>query len=80
MLNILVFAGLAETVGAGKVAIAAETPLTVAELKKRFAQAYPLAEAQLASCFAAINQTYADDDAVIGEDDEVAFLPPVSGG
>ncbi|MDE2183652.1 MAG: molybdopterin converting factor subunit 1 [Alphaproteobacteria bacterium] len=29
---------------------------------------------------AAINQEHADWDALIGEDDEIAFFPPVTGG
>lgn len=80
MLNVLVFAGLAEAVGGGKAVIAADAPITVAALKARFAEAYPGTESLLATCFAAINQTFADDASVIEAGDEIAFLPPVSGG
>jgi molybdopterin converting factor subunit 1 len=80
VLNILVFAGLAEAVGGAEAEIAAEAPITVADLKRRFADTYPGTESVLATCFAAVNQTFADDDTVIEEGDEVAFLPPVSGG
>ncbi len=80
MLNILIFAGLAEAAGASAVRLEIGLPATVADAKRAFAAAYPAAAERLASCFAAINQEYADDDAVIRPGDEVAFLPPVSGG
>ncbi|WP_158299483.1 MoaD/ThiS family protein [Paenibacillus antri] len=80
MLNILIFAGLAEAVGASAVRLETELPATVADAKRAFAEAYPVASDRLASCFAAINQEYAGDEAIIHPGDEVAFLPPVSGG
>lgn len=80
MLNILIFAGLAEAVGASSVRLETTLPATVADAKRDFAAAYPAAADRLASCFAAINQEYADDAAIIRSGDEVAFLPPVSGG
>ena len=80
MLHILIFAGLAEAVGASSVKLEIELPATVAEAKRAFAAAYPAAANRLADCFAAINQEYAGDAAVIRPGDEVAFLPPVSGG
>lgn len=80
MLNILVFAGLAETVGAPAVALDAQAPVKVAELKRMVAERYPEASAQLAACFAAVNQSFADDETIVQPGDEVALLPPVSGG
>ncbi|MCI3920701.1 molybdopterin converting factor subunit 1 [Paenibacillus sp. TRM 82003] len=81
MLNVLVFAGLAETVGAPSVALdGVDAPLKVSELKAAVAARYPAAADQLAACFAAINQSFADDEAVVKPGDEVALLPPVSGG
>lgn len=79
-MNILVFAGLAEAVGAAAIRLDVELPASVADVKKVFAEAYPEAAGLLASCFAAINHAYANDDAVIRPGDEVALLPPVSGG
>lgn len=80
MLNILLFAGLAETVGASSVRLDVDMPAKVSRVKSALAAMYPAAEAQLAGCFAAVNQAYADDEAVIHAGDEVAFIPPVSGG
>ncbi|HZG88225.1 molybdopterin converting factor subunit 1 [Paenibacillus sp.] len=79
-MNILLFAGLAEAVGAATVRLNVELPASVADAKKALADAYPEAAKLLDSCFAAINHAYANDDAVIRPGDEVAFLPPVSGG
>src|SRR5260370_34863371 len=42
--------------------------------------AHPSLESNLDSVRPAINQEFSDWDAVVGEGDEVAFIPPVSGG
>ncbi len=41
---------------------------------------HPSLESNLDSVRPAINQEFSDWDAVVGEGDEVAFIPPVSGG
>jgi len=79
-LRILVFAGLAEAVGAPQVRLELELPARVEDAKRAFALAYPAAAERLSSCFAAVNHEFAEDGAWIQEGDEVAFLPPVSGG
>src|SRR5260370_2090183 len=42
--------------------------------------AHPSLESNLDSVRPAINQEFSDWDAVVGDGDEVAFIPPVSGG
>ncbi|WP_273566482.1 MoaD/ThiS family protein [Maribacter halichondriae] len=54
-------------------------PTSVAELKKLLAAAYP-DFSKLSSLAIAVNSEYADDDVVLDKDDEIAIIPPVSGG
>jgi len=80
MVQVLLFAGLAETAGATKVEVDVSLPAKVSDVKRAFAEAYPQCAEQLATCFAAINQSYAHDASDVRPGDEIAFLPPVSGG
>jgi molybdopterin synthase catalytic subunit len=79
--TISLFAGLAERFGARTVEAAwPETRLTAGEMKSRLADLYPQHAESIASAFVAQNQAYAHDEAVLLPQDELALLPPVSGG
>jgi len=52
---------------------------TVAELKTFMISAYPRMEG-LNSLMVAVNSEYAQDDVAIRSTDEIALIPPVSGG
>jgi sulfur-carrier protein len=52
---------------------------TVAALKEALFASYPPLKG-LRSIFIAVNNTYADDQHLIQETDEIAIIPPVSGG
>ena len=80
MLKVMLFAGLAEAAGSRSVQFEIGLPVKVSEVKRLFSERYPEAARQAAASFAAINQEYASDEAWIEEGDEVALLPPVSGG
>ena len=51
----------------------------VASLRKALMTNYPALE-KLRSLFIAVNQQYAEDNQSINETDEIALIPPVSGG
>ncbi len=73
LISVRLFAGLRERAGASHVDVELPDGATVADL---------LAAMDLAprSCVAAINREYADAGSRIGPGDEVALVPPVSGG
>jgi sulfur-carrier protein len=52
---------------------------TVADLRLALEKKYP-ALSSLKSLFIAINNEYAEENRPIGESDEIALIPPVSGG
>jgi molybdopterin synthase catalytic subunit/molybdopterin converting factor small subunit len=73
LVSVRLFAGLRERAGSDRIEVELPEPATVADL---------LAAMELAprSCVAAINREYADPGARIAPGDEVALVPPVSGG
>ena len=54
--------------------------LTVGELRDLLAARAPGDASALSTCMVAVNTDFADDGHELTEGDEVAFLPPVSGG
>jgi MoaE-MoaD fusion protein len=73
VVTVRLFAGLRERAGADRVQVELPDGARVADL---------LAAMEVAprSCVVAINREYADDRAPVREGDEVALVPPVSGG
>lgn len=53
--------------------------ISVAELRAMLVQRYPRLS-ELASVRLAINSEYATEDSLLNDNDEVALIPPVSGG
>ena len=52
---------------------------TVGELRQELGERFPELM-DLRSLFIAVNNDYADDDLVLKATDEIALIPPVSGG
>lgn len=77
MNKVMFFAHLRDQVGEESIRIAAAGK-TVAELKGMIAEQY--AGAKFDTVMAAINEEFAANDEVIQDGDEIAFIPPVSGG
>ncbi|MUT64442.1 molybdenum cofactor biosynthesis protein MoaE [Paenibacillus sp. NEAU-GSW1] len=79
--TIQLFAGLPERFGASRISFAAEEQqMTAAQLKQLLADQYKEHADLLLISFVACNQTYASDDSIVRASDELALLPPVSGG
>ena len=73
------FARYAELVGADRVTVDVPAPATVAALLQRLRAAYPAA-AFPARPLVAVNLRQVSLDAGLASGDEVALLPPLSGG
>ena len=75
------FAGIAELTGQASVAVdIPEESITVAELKQVLIERFPEGAHAFQRAFMAVNQAYAPDDVIIYPSDELALIPPVSGG
>ncbi|SEB90402.1 molybdopterin converting factor subunit 1 [Paenibacillus sp. GP183] len=80
-LEIQLFAGLIELLGAPVLEVPLDQEsMTAGQLKELLIRQFPNAVQTLSSCFFAVNQAYADDEAILTAADEIALIPPVSGG
>ncbi|MDF2834719.1 MAG: molybdopterin biosynthesis MoaE protein [Paenibacillus sp.] len=79
--TIKLFAGLPERLGAARLELASEAAeLTAGELKSQIAEKHPEHSNLLAICFVARNHACVSDKELVFASDELALLPPVSGG
>lgn len=76
-ITVRLFASFAEVLGASHATVAVPEPATVAGLRTALSDMSPrLALRPLV----AVNEEYAGDDQFISPSDEIAVIPPVSGG
>jgi molybdopterin synthase sulfur carrier subunit len=78
-INILAFGIAKDIFGASLIRIRLQEAATTADLKTALETQFPRLK-QLASYMVAINNEYAQDASGITERDEIAIIPPVSGG
>ena len=74
------FARYAELAGCSWSAVNLDTPATVAAVINRVREVFPGTQAMPPRPLAALNQRHVKLDATVNEGDEVALLPPLSGG
>ena len=78
--NLLLFAGAKEIAGTHELKIEIEEPFTVANLKRHLVQSHADLESLIGRSAFSVDQKYASDETTISANDEVAMIPPVSGG
>ena len=78
--TVRLFARLRDVAGASELARDLPPGATIGDVWRELAREFPEFAGYERSISSAINADYARMDQVIGEGDEVAFLPPVSGG
>ena len=74
------FARLREQAGAEMEALEVPPGSTLADVYDNMRRKHPALEPDRVAVRGAINQEFANWDAVVSQGDEVAFIPPVSGG
>lgn len=79
-MRILFFAQLKDATGCASTEIKPAMPLNTDQLWMELLKAFPKLTTHRASVRLARNQEYAASDAKFSGDDEVALIPPVSGG
>ena len=79
-IRVRLFARLRELVGAGELERDVPAGSTVDAVWRALAQEYPSIEPYARSISCAVNAEYARFSTAVTEGDEIAFLPPVSGG
>ncbi len=79
-LSIKLFASLRQAINSDEIKIDIENGITVSQLKKIIFETFPSLKKLNIPFFVAVNHKYATDSDVIDITDEVALIPPVSGG
>jgi molybdopterin converting factor subunit 1 len=81
MIIVKLFAVLKDKAGTGKIELPGRTE-TVSDLLRQVSQELPVLSDILTSCavIVSVNQEFAKPDALIKDGDEVALMPPFSGG
>ena len=79
MVQILLFASLAQQAGTQKLSLDLETPITVEKVRDHLQN--QLGELNgIENALVAVNEEYVDLTVEIKNGDTIAFIPPVSGG
>jgi MoaE-MoaD fusion protein len=78
--RVLFFGVLKDLVGQASESLELREGATVADVLSHYESTVPRIRAVLPSIALSVNQHYSGPGAVLGNDDEVALLPPVSGG
>jgi molybdopterin converting factor subunit 1 len=78
--TVKLFARAREVVGTGEVRVELPDDASVGRLRERLREEYPSLGGLLSRCVVAVEAEYADDGVVLRERDEIALIPPVSGG
>lgn len=74
------FAGAREAAGQAELSVELPEPASVADVRAALAAACPALAPLLPSCQIAVNGAYAAPSSVVAATDELALIPPVSGG
>lgn len=80
MTVVYLFAAARDIAGADRVELALRAGATVADVRVALAAAFPSLASLLARSAIAVNCDIADDSRKIALGDEIAVIPPVSGG
>lgn len=79
-ITIFLFAGIAERIGKSSVDLTIAESATAGQAKEKLIHQYPDAAGLIQSAIIAVNQEYAPSHTIVTEKDEIALIPPVSGG
>jgi len=78
--RVRLFAALRETAGRGEVALDLLPSATAEDAWRSLVQAHPGLAPRRPHVAASVNRRYAPFDTRLADGDEIAFIPPVSGG
>ena len=79
-ITVLLFAAARDAAGRGRLEVRHREGLTAAAVWEDLAREHPSLEVLGSSVSVAVNHRFVPKDTPLAEGDELAFLPPVSGG
>jgi molybdopterin converting factor subunit 1 len=74
------FAWAREVTGQEEIEIVCPEDATVGDLREKLAEKYPVFAERMESIAVSVNQEFSGDGVRIAPGDEVALIPPISGG
>lgn len=77
-MNVLLFAGLKEKIGNSRITLPVEETITAGNLRNLVYEEFPQVTGDVFQI--ACNESFVKDAHIISPSDEVALIPPVSGG
>jgi molybdopterin converting factor subunit 1 len=78
--SVRLFAGLHDLVGRRELEMELEDGATVADLRRQLVSQYPAVAPLMNALVCAVDEEYVSDDRHLRPGDEVALIPPISGG
>jgi len=78
--RVKLFASAREAIGKDQIIVSLAKQTTVGDLRKKILELYPSLASKKIPFIVAVNHKVVDDSTTISHLDEVAILPPVSGG
>ncbi len=78
--DVRLFAGLRELIGQRLVSVELPEGATIADLRERFSSLYPAVTPFLLTLVCAVDEEYVPSERRLRDGEEVALIPPVSGG
>ncbi len=78
--QVTLFAGLKELLGQPRVTLELAEGATVDELRDRLKEEYPIVGPYLPTLVCAVDEEYVPSEHVLRDGDDIALIPPVSGG
>jgi molybdopterin converting factor subunit 1 len=80
LVKVLLFAAARDLADTDAAQVELPAGATVADVRTALVRDHPALTSLLAKSAVAVNQDFAEDSQVVAEGDEVAVIPPVSGG
>jgi molybdopterin converting factor subunit 1 len=78
--RVRLFAFARERAGTGEVELSLAGPATVADVRRELARQVPALADLVHRMMFAVGARYADDGSIVRAEDDIACIPPVSGG
>jgi molybdopterin converting factor subunit 1 len=79
-IHVRLFAGLHDLVGKRDLVLAMPAGATIGQLRDRLGEEYPIVQPFLTTLVCAVDEEYVPPEHVLSEGDDVALIPPISGG
>ncbi|MFQ5896255.1 MAG: molybdopterin converting factor subunit 1 [Nitrospinota bacterium] len=79
-LRVKCFAWVREATGAEEIEVELPAGSTVAALRRQLVEAYPALAERMGALAVSLNLEFAREEDPVGPSDEVALIPPISGG